>query len=106
MVVYIIIQVWMQIILMSIILVYILNEKLLLEKNKEINLMGNFNINLLRYYKDHNSTDFLNHIYTGSLIPHIPYMPYSPIKNLDSQYIFNWYSKWSIQRRYYLIFTF
>ena len=71
MVVYIVIQVWMQIILMSIILVYILNEKLLLEKNKEIVLMGNFNINLLRYYKDHNSTDFLNQIYTGSLITHM-----------------------------------
>ena len=71
MVVYIVIQVWMQIILMSIILVYILNEKLLLEKNKEIVLMGNFKINLLRYYKDHNSTDFLNQIYTGSLITHM-----------------------------------
>ena len=47
----------------------ILNEKLLLEKNKEIILMGDFNINLLRYYEDHNSTDFLDQIYSCSLIP-------------------------------------
>ena len=38
----------------------ILNEKLLLEKNKEIILMDNFNINLLRYSEDHNSIDFLD----------------------------------------------
>ena len=49
----------------------ILNEKLLLEKNKEIVLMGDFNINLLRYNKDHNSTDFLDQIYSCSLIPRI-----------------------------------
>ena len=49
----------------------ILNEKLLLEKNKEIILMGDFNINLLRYNEDHNSTDFLDQIYSCSLIPHI-----------------------------------
>ena len=47
----------------------ILNEKLLLEKNKEIILMGDFNINLLRYNEDHNSTDFLDQIYSCSLIP-------------------------------------
>ena len=49
----------------------ILNEKLLLEKNKEIILMGDFNINLLRYNEDHNSTDFLDQIYSCSLIPRI-----------------------------------
>ena len=49
----------------------ILNEKLLLEKNKEIILMGVFNINLLRCNKDHNSTDFLDQIYSCSLIPRI-----------------------------------
>ena len=48
----------------------ILNEKLL-EKNKEIILMGDFNINLLRYNEDHNSTDFLDQIYSCSLIPRI-----------------------------------
>ena len=46
----------------------ILNEKHLLEKNKEIILMGDFNINLLRYNKDHNSTDFLDQTYSCSLI--------------------------------------
>ena len=49
----------------------ILNEKLLLEKNKEIILMGDFNINLLRYNKDHNSPDFLGQIYSCTLIPRI-----------------------------------
>ena len=38
------------------------NEKLL-AKNKEVILMRNFNINLLRCNKDHNSTDFLDQIY-------------------------------------------
>ena len=47
----------------------ILNEKLLLEKNKETILMGDFNINLLRYNEDHNSTDFLDQNYSCSLIP-------------------------------------
>ena len=49
----------------------ILNEKLLLEKNKEVILIGDFNINLLRYNEDHNSTDFLDQIYSCSLIPRI-----------------------------------
>ena len=48
----------------------ILNENLL-EKNKEIILMGDFNINLLRCKDDHNSTDFLDQIYSCSLIPRI-----------------------------------
>ena len=49
----------------------ILNEKPLLEKNKEIILMGDFNINLLRYNEGHNSTDFLDQICSCSLIPRI-----------------------------------
>ena len=49
----------------------IVNEKLLVEKNKEIISMGDFNINLLRYNEDHNSTDFLDQIYSCSLIPRI-----------------------------------
>ena len=49
----------------------ILNEKILLEKNKEITLMGDFNINLLRNNKDHNSTNFQDQIYICSLIPRI-----------------------------------
>ena len=51
----------------------ILNEKLLLENNKEIILMGDFNINLLRYNKDHNSTNLLDQIYSSPLIPHITF---------------------------------
>ena len=46
-------------------------EKRLLEKNKEIILINDFNINLLRYNEDHNSTDFLDQIYSCSLIPRI-----------------------------------
>ena len=44
----------------------ILNEKLLPEENKEVILMGDFNINLLRYNEGHNSTDFLDQIYSCS----------------------------------------
>ena len=47
----------------------IFNEKLLLEKNIETILMGDFNINLLRYNENHNSTDFMNQIYSCSLKP-------------------------------------
>ena len=47
----------------------ILNKKVLLEKNKKIILMGDFNINLLRYNEDHNSTYFLDQIYFCALIP-------------------------------------
>ena len=47
----------------------ILNEKLLLEENKEIILMCDSN--LLRYNEERNSTDFRNQVYSCSLIPHI-----------------------------------
>ena len=47
------------------------SEKLFLEKNKEIISIADFNINLLRYNEDHNSTDFMYQIYSWSLIPHI-----------------------------------
>ena len=40
-----------------------LSETLLSEKNKEIILLGDFNIDLLKYEKDHNATDFLDHMY-------------------------------------------
>ena len=33
--------------------------------------MSNFNIDFLRYHKNHYFTDFLNQIYSSSLIPHI-----------------------------------
>ena len=68
----------------------ILNEKLLLEKNKEIILMGDFNINLLWYNEVHNSTDILDQIYFCSLVPCITFparlTPWSktPIDNIFS----------------------
>ena len=68
----------------------ILNEKLLLEKNKEIILMGDFNINLLRYNKDYNSSDFLDQIYSCSLIPCITSPTrLTPRSKTYRQYIFN-----------------
>ena len=35
--------------------------------------MGDFNIDLLRYNEDHNSTDFLDQIHSCSLIPRITF---------------------------------
>ena len=37
-----------------------LNENLLSEKNEEIVLMVDFNVDLLKYEKDHNTADFLD----------------------------------------------
>ena len=48
-----------------------LSENLLSEKNKEIVLLGDFNTDLLKYEKDHNTADFLDQMYSASLIPHI-----------------------------------
>ena len=48
-----------------------LSENLLSEKNKEIVLLGDFNIDLLNYEKDHNTVDFLDQLYSTSLLPHI-----------------------------------
>ena len=53
-------------------LLYTLSENLLSEKNKEIALLGNFNIDLLKYEKDLFKADFLDQIYWTSLVPHIP----------------------------------
>ena len=53
-------------------LLYTLSENLLSEKNKEIVLLGNFNIDLLKYEKDLYKADFLDQIYWTSLVPHIP----------------------------------
>ena len=44
-------------------LLYTLSENLLSEKNKEIVLLGNFNIDLLKYEKDLYKADFLDQIY-------------------------------------------
>ena len=37
-----------------------LSKNLLSERNKEIDLLGDFNIDILKYEKDHNTTDFLD----------------------------------------------
>ena len=46
-------------------------EYLLSEKNKEIVSLGDFNINLLKYEKEHNTADFLDQMYSTSLVPRI-----------------------------------
>ena len=46
-------------------------EKLLRERNKDIVLMGNFNVVFLKYEDDANTADFLDKIYSISLIPQI-----------------------------------
>ena len=46
-------------------------EILLCEKNKDIVLMGGFNVDLLKYEDDTNTADFLDKIYLTSLIPQI-----------------------------------
>ena len=46
-------------------------EKLLRERNKDIVLMGNFNVDFLKYEDDANTADFLDKIYSTSLIPQI-----------------------------------
>ena len=33
--------------------------------------MGDFNIDLLKYEKDHNTADFLDQMYSASVAPHI-----------------------------------
>ena len=48
-----------------------LSENLLSEKNKEIVLLGGFNINLLKYEKDHNTADFLDQMYSASLVSYL-----------------------------------
>ena len=45
-----------------------LNKK---KQKKNITLMGDFNINLLHYDKNNDTNNFLNLVYSASLIPHI-----------------------------------
>ena len=42
-----------------------LSENLLSEKSKEIVLLGDFNIDLPKYEKDHNIADFLDQTYSA-----------------------------------------
>ena len=48
-----------------------LSENVLSEKNQEIVLLGDFNIDLLKYERDHYTADFLDQTYSASLVPHI-----------------------------------
>ena len=48
-----------------------LTEKLSRESNKNQVIMGDFNIDLLKYETNANSSDFLDMIYSNSLVPHI-----------------------------------
>ena len=47
------------------------SKNLLSEKSKEIVLLGDFNIGLLKYEKDYYTVYFLDQMYSTSLIPHI-----------------------------------
>ena len=48
-----------------------LSEKLLCEKNKHIILMGDFNVDLLKYTTDTSTAQFLDQMYSSSLNPQI-----------------------------------
>ena len=48
-----------------------LSEKLLREQNKQIILMGDFNVDLLKYTKDTSTALFLDQMYSSSLLPRI-----------------------------------
>ena len=47
------------------------SENLLSEKNKEIVLLGDFHIDSLKYEKYHNTADFLDQMYSASLVSQI-----------------------------------
>ena len=42
------------------------------ENNKEVILLGDFNIDLIKSNSDVNSSEFLDVIYSSNLLPHIP----------------------------------
>ena len=48
-----------------------LSEKLLREKNKHIILMGDFDVDLLKYTTDTSTALFSNQTYSSSLVPQI-----------------------------------
>ena len=47
------------------------SEKLLREKNKHIILMGDFNVDLLKYTADTRTAQFQDQMYSSSLLPQI-----------------------------------
>ena len=48
-----------------------LRKNPLSEKNKEIHLLADFNIDLLKHEKNHNTADFLDQMYSNSLVPRV-----------------------------------
>ena len=48
-----------------------LSEKLLRKKNKHIILMGDFNVDFLKYTRDSSTAQFLDQMYSLSLLPQI-----------------------------------
>ena len=48
-----------------------LSETLLREKNKHIILMGDFDVDLLKYTTDTSTAQFSNQMYSSSLLPQI-----------------------------------
>ena len=47
------------------------SEKVLHEKRKHIILMGDFNVDLLKYHTDTSTAQFLYQMYSSSLLPQI-----------------------------------
>ena len=66
-----------------------LNENLVSEKNKEIVLLGDFNTDLLKYKKDHNTVDFLDQFSSTSLVPHITSPTQITSHSRTNRYLFN-----------------
>ena len=48
-----------------------LSENLLGEKSKNVILMGDFNVDLLKYKNSSNTANFLDLVYSSSLVPQI-----------------------------------
>ena len=49
----------------------LLTERLTKENNKEVILMGDFNIDLIKSNSNANASEFLDVIYSSNLLPHI-----------------------------------
>ena len=65
-------------------------EKVSVE-NKEVYLMGDFNINLLNYESNRETADFLNNMHSNSLVPYITLSTHSTSrsKTLTGNIFFN-----------------
>ena len=67
-----------------------LSEKRLREKNKHIILVGDLNVDFLKYTTDTSTTQFLNQMYSSYLLPGItsPTCISENIKNSNRQHFF------------------